>query len=95
MATSESHTLPVGDYEFTDAGGLIPWTRDPLEWPENILELEGWEPAGLLGYSLGDPVVAEIYPHIATEQSLIELTVYGLATTILCRTRLRFLNRRS
>ena len=81
----------MGDYEFTDDGGLIPWTGDRLDWPREILEREGWEPTGLLGYSLGDPVVAEIYSHDATNRTLIGLEIYGVAATILCRTKLSFL----
>ena len=91
MATSESHTLPVGDYEFTDAGGLIPWARDPLEWPDNILEVQGWEPAAFVGGALGDSVTAEIYSHPDTGRTLVEVEAYGVAVAILCRTRGAFL----
>ena len=91
MAIPETHAVPVGDYEFTDDGGLIPWTRDPLEWPENILESEGWEPAALVGGALGDSVTAEIYSHPDTGRTLVELEAYGVAVAILCRTRPAFL----
>jgi hypothetical protein len=81
----------VGAYEFTDAGGLIPWARNLLEWPDNILEVQGWEPAAFIGGALGDSVTAEISSHPDTGRTLVELEVYGVATTILCRTSGAFL----
>jgi hypothetical protein len=91
MAIPETHALPVGTYEFTDAGGLIPWARNLLEWPDNILEREGWEPTGFVGGGLGDSVTAEIYSHPDTGRTLVELEAYGVAVAILCRTRPAFL----
>jgi hypothetical protein len=72
-------------YEFTGTGELAP--ADPIEWRCGEDCPVGFEAAGLIN---DDAISAEFFQETGTGRVLVHLSIFGVATPVLCSTRASF-----